>query len=660
MKTLVLISKGKNTCLALQKQLQHLLGEKVNIKSSYIDGSFDKKIKGDLVLFSGRHAYLHAHGFVEPGCPVILARRSINHHELDQLFDLPAGTNALLVNDLPTSTRETIDLLKALGIDHINYTPYSPGIKRFPPLKLAITPGESDLVPPCAERIIDIKTRTIDITTLVEVLDKLSLLDEKANLLSALYLQDIITLIKRSKQNTAISTKMKNQLQTILNTVHDGIIATDQQQHITVFNPVAEKLWALDAGQMIGRSFSSLPLATIAEPFDGKNTEKESFIKINHHHVVMNAAAILDNGRQKGIVYTFKDVSEIQRLEEELRRKLVSQLHIARYTLDQIQGISTPVKNAVALARKMAGANAPILIQGESGTGKELFAQGIHNASPRKKAPFIAFNFAALPENLLESELFGYEEGSFTGARKGGSAGLFEQAHKGTIFLDEVGDAPLSFQVKILRVLQEKQVRRIGSSRLIPVDVRVIAATNTGLKDLVQKNLFRRDLYYRLNVLPLKLPPLKHRQEDILLLAQDFYNTYCTHPGKLPAETYFRLLAPCLLAYDWPGNIRELQNIVEYLSHISPDQPPTPDLLPEELTAGNYTVNIQYDQNQSISDRILTEIARCNQQNRPVGRRSLAAGLALPESVVRKAIQELEQTGRISVRKGRKGLVQNK
>ena len=655
MKSLAIVSQGKNTCLELQKQLENLLGNRVSMKGYYVDGHMIDNISADIVVISGKHSYEKALPRINPKCPIILARRAINYHEVDQLFDLPANSDVLLVNDLLSSAHETISLLTALGINHLNYYPYAPGLRDYPHLKIAITPGEVDLIPTCVEKVINIKTRVIDITTLTEILQKLSIIDGKANQLSANYLRDIIELIKKSKYSTNISNKMKNQLQTIINNVHDGIIAVDNQKRISVFNPVAETLLGLKATEVIGSMIDRLADCNNLDFFNTLSSEKETFVRVNNHHVIVNVAKVQEQNTELGTVYTFKDVSEIQRLEEELRRKLVSQFHTARYTFDHIQGNSVAVKHTLALARKMAISNAPILILGESGTGKELLAQGIHNASPCKNGPFVAVNFAAITESLLESELFGYEEGSFTGARKGGAAGLFEQAHKGTIFLDEVGDAPLPFQVKLLRVLQEKQVRRVGGSRIIPIDVRVIAATNRDLKELIKKGAFRQDLYYRLSVLPLEIPPLKDRRSDILSLARGFYDTYFKQRKNIiPSSMYFSLIESQFLSYDWPGNIRELQNIIEYLVTISPDQPPSPNMLSKQLQS-DYT-NLKAPEQQDLYPLILETIAKFNESGTPVGRRSLAAVLALPESIIRKSLIYLQNEGFIQINKGKRGL----
>jgi len=473
-------------------------------------------------------------------------------------------------------------MLKALGIDHINYHPYSPEIKKYPRLELAVTPGELELVPDCVQKVIDIKTRNIDVTTLVEILKALDLLDEKANLLSAKYMKDIIDLIKKLKFMSDKNNQIKNQLQTIINTVHDGIIALDENENITVFNPIAEAIFSMPFCKAAGKNIEDIS-AGIDSVSLFKNIENEKFVKVNEKHVVISTSTIDEDGRAAGKVYTIKDVTEIQRLEEELRRKLRSHETYARYTFKDILGDSEAIQTARELAQKLARSESPILIQGESGTGKELFAQAIHNASSRKRGPFVPINFAALPESLLESELFGYEEGAFTGAKKGGMPGLFEQAHGGTIFLDEIGDAPLSFQIRLLRVLQEKQVRRIGSSKMIPIDIRVIAATNKDIKKLIENGDFRQDLYYRLNVLPLHIPPLRQRKQDIMPLAKTFYIEFFNGKYHIQADDYFKEVKEAFFAYDWPGNIRELHNVVEYLVNVSFDIMPKNDLLPEEL-----------------------------------------------------------------------------
>ncbi|WP_314302527.1 sigma 54-interacting transcriptional regulator [Brevibacillus parabrevis] len=233
-----------------------------------------------------------------------------------------------------------------------------------------------------------------------------------------------------------------------------------------------------------------------------------------------------------------------------------------------ISGNSAALLQAKTIARTVAGSESTILLQGESGTGKELFAKAIHQASPRRQQPLISINCAAIPEHLMESELFGYEDGTFTGARKGGKAGVFEAAGKGTLFLDEIGDLPMHLQGKLLRVLQEKEFQRLGSSgKTLPVEARIIAATHLDLQERVAQGQFRLDLYYRLHVIPIQLPALRERREDILLLAHEFLAAYTKTLGKT-IRGFSQEAQSVLFCHDWPGNVRELANTVEYAANL--------------------------------------------------------------------------------------------
>jgi transcriptional regulator with PAS, ATPase and Fis domain len=258
-------------------------------------------------------------------------------------------------------------------------------------------------------------------------------------------------------------------------------------------------------------------------------------------------------GERSGTFYNFRDITYLSRLERRIDERTRDSGFVARYCFDDMVTESSSMQACIALARRFAGADFPVLIHGESGTGKELLSHSLHSASARARGPFVAFNCAAMPESLIESELFGYEAGSFTGALKSGKPGLFEQADKGTIFLDEIGDMPVSLQSRLLRVLQERVVMRLGSKHLTAVDIRVIAATNQDLEERMAQGSFRPDLYYRLNVLPLPVPPLRERVRDIVLLLQSFLATVGKGNLHLEPET-----AALLERYSWPCNIREL------------------------------------------------------------------------------------------------------
>ncbi|MEW6723313.1 MAG: sigma 54-interacting transcriptional regulator [Bacillota bacterium] len=329
-----------------------------------------------------------------------------------------------------------------------------------------------------------------------------------------------------------------------------------------------------------------------------------------------------------------------------------------QYTFDDIVSKSDSMKKTIELAKKLALSDSTILIQGESGTGKELFAQSIHNASRRKNGPFVPVNFAALSANLLESELFGYEDGAFTGAKKGGKPGLFGEAHGGTIFLDEIGDAPLEFQASLLRVLQEKQIRRVGGIKMIPVDVRVITATNKDLKLEVEKGNFRHDLFFRINVLPLYLPPLRERKEDIILLLETYLRKFTNNKITSANEFFSTDTLEYLISYEWVGNVRELVNVVEYLVNINGSHPIGIKDLPPCITRG---FRNSYDSllAKFQDDNIMWMLQKIKEKNN-AGRRLLydiarQEGRELSEAKIRSLMKVMEQRGLIMIRKGIKG-----
>ncbi len=284
-------------------------------------------------------------------------------------------------------------------------------------------------------------------------------------------------------------------------------------------------------------------------------------IRKNNYAISLNPVFTIDN-RHCGGVVVIQKAAQLQKIEQNIRKKLHNRGHVAQHTFDDIICHSLSSRQLLETARSYAQYPSTVMILGESGTGKEMFAQGIHLASPRHEKPFVAINCTALPESLLESELFGYEEGAYTGAKKGGNPGLFEIAHGGTLFLDEIGEISMGVQARLLRVLEEKKIRRIGGKSLIPIDVRIICATNVDLEGAVKKKIFRADLFYRLNVLSLRLPPLRERKEDIASLANHFLGLMSktlSKPCPILSESALRFLR----SYSFPGNIRELKNIIE-------------------------------------------------------------------------------------------------
>ena len=354
-------------------------------------------------------------------------------------------------------------------------------------------------------------------------------------------------------------------LEAMFDSITAGIISIDQDGAVKTANTPAAEMFGFEADALLSMHVSDL--------FDGwsdvlaalrsgqRFMDEDVFVRAATNKLQFNLSAypVIDaDGILRAVILVFKDVRKVRKLANRIMGRR------AIYTFSKIIGKNAAFVRVMDFAKKMADSRSNILITGESGTGKELFAQAVHNHSDRREEAFVAINCAAIPRSLIESELFGYEEGSFTGARHGGQPGKFEVADGGTVFLDEIGEMPLDMQTRLLRVIEEGTVCRIGSSREIVVNVRIIAATNTELEAEVAKGNFRKDLFYRLNVLPMRLPPLRERKDDIPLLVDFFMDRITRKLNKRPVDVPPDRLRE-LVAYDWPGNIRELENYVELL-----------------------------------------------------------------------------------------------
>lgn len=354
----------------------------------------------------------------------------------------------------------------------------------------------------------------------------------------------------------------------------DGAVIVDEKGHIVVITKDYAELCGVDYKEAVGKHILEyFPKSRMLEVL---NTGKPIFAELweaGNEIVWVTRVPIVSDGRIIGAaaVSVFRYMDEAKRFARRLKnldseleyyKSQVRKLSGARYSFDAIVGTSAALSVAKANAQQMARNRAPVLIVGETGTGKELFAHAIHQASPRRDRPFIRVNCASIPENLSESELFGYAEGAFTGARKGGRAGKFELAHGGTIFLDEINELPANIQAKLLRVLQEGEIDRIGGTDVSLVDVRVISATSTQLSELVEQKLFRQDLFYRINAFLLMIPPLRERLEDIPLLCEHFIDN-CNYELGTAVAGIDRKVLQVFSRYDWPGNVRELRNVIQ-------------------------------------------------------------------------------------------------
>lgn len=388
-------------------------------------------------------------------------------------------------------------------------------------------------------------------------------------------------------------------LEAVINNAYEWIVVVDEHGKIIYMNKNYCEFLGKKQEEVIGKHVTEVIENTRMHIV--VRTGKEEIADLHYikgNYMIANRIPIVDDGKVIGAVGTviFRDTNEWKRMNTHIRH-LLSQLQTywqewkenngAKYTLNDIISCSKQIAALKEKVKRIADSDISVLIRGESGTGKELFAHSIHQLSSRSEKPFVKINCGAIPEHLLESELFGYEEGAFTGAKKGGKKGKFQLADGGTIFLDEIGDLPLHMQVKLLRVLQEKEIEPVGSVRTVSVDVRVIAATNRPLEKMIEEKRFREDLYYRINVVPFVIPPLRERPEDIDLLADHFMQKMAARSGKRVTKMS-KEVRQLLRQHVWPGNIRELENVIEAAVHFANEDTITIDALPEYFKTTTY------------------------------------------------------------------------
>jgi len=368
--------------------------------------------------------------------------------------------------------------------------------------------------------------------------------------------------------------KQQARIAALLETVNEAICMIDESDVVVVWNNCAERLYGIAAKDIINKPiegfFSNLMITKVMKE---RHTVHEQYhTPCPDTHVLINAMPIKMSGQVIGGVCAEREITEIVRLNKKLSqsheeveslRLEIDKMHAQTDSFSAIYGHSTAIREAIGIAKRVAKTNVPVLLRGESGTGKELFSKAIHEASGRE-GPFVAINCGAISASLFESELFGYQPGAFTGADRKGKIGLLEQANRGTLLLDEIGDMPREMQVKLLRTLQEKTLYRVGGNKPIAIDVRIIAATHRNLEEMIKQGEFREDLYYRLNVVAISLPSLRERLDDIPELVHKGIKHYDTLHNKKISKVDPALMAS-LLQYPWPGNIRELFNVLERL-----------------------------------------------------------------------------------------------
>lgn len=612
----------------------------------------------DLVLYTDPSILIKFMNNIKCNCPVLMMKRTISKFAVNEISTIPANSHCLVANINSFMANETLTTIYQLGFKNIQLTPFYKGVKWDPEnnhVDYIICHEDYKFMKNIKAKRIIIGNRIFDINTILDILailDVDSKLAEKIILKYSLRIPNMWKGVNYTLENKRI---LSSQWKILLNELSSAVMVVDEKDRITVINSNVFEMFDENM-----KDYENLILASLVEKYPSLNIlmsnddlENELFV-YNGKKLIITIKKVTFNDNYYGKIILIKSYTDVVDVQQKIHKKIIGKGYYSKHTFASIVGKDEIIKDRIEICKKISNVNASVLIYGESGTGKELFAGAIHNYSSRKNDPFVAVNCATLPENLLESELFGYEEGAFTGAKKGGKIGLFESAHNGTLFLDEIGEIPLNLQARLLRVLQEKEIMRVGGNSIIKVDTKIITATNKDLLKMVEDGKFRKDLFYRLNVFQVDLPPLRARSNDITLLIEN-YLSFKTDK-KILTNTFVRFCEN----YSWPGNIRELHNVLEYMNAVA-GEVFSIDYLPSYLKKREY-LDFEVTRNKLHSTElfILKIIRDFNDMKKNAGRRSICNHFCkkyfkISEVEVRQKIDFLLEKGFISVTKGPKG-----
>ena len=652
------------------QQVQELFGDRIAVCSySVRDGSVEhmpRKYDLYMVTTDAFDSLGDMHRYVPIDGEMMEIHVTLRWDVVHRLQALPAGKKVLFVNLSDKMCREAVTRLNQLGVNQLDFDLYHPGAPEpdMSQYDFVITPQETRYVPAGAREIIDIGQRVCDSSTMIEAALRLGFEELLETPEFEQYQRDVAANTYSFDRVFARGLRLESQFEILMEILDEGIVGVNERGEVFASNHKLEEITGIPGARALQRPAAEVyPFVPFARCLAERAPQPAQVVSANGVNMNVAVAPVLRGGACIGAFATVQRFSDAENRQNELRSQLLHKGYRAKYTFDDVVGQSPAIRRCITILKKMSLTQLPVLLIGETGTGKELFAHAVHNASPRADGPFVAINCAAMPENLLESELFGYEEGAFTGARKGGKPGLFEFAHKGTLFLDEVEGMSTALQCKLLRVLQEREIMRVGGNRIVSVDVRIVAATNENLDKMVEEGTFRRDLYYRLNTLPVLIPPLREREGDLLLLIDHF------RKGIGASFTLSPELERLLLTHQWRGNIRELRNVVEYFSYtgspvVGPEElPPTfhylPAGLPEAGGAGAQPPRLA-DCPQEDERFVLSRLYQADREGHSLGRDAIlaaakAAGLPCSQQGVRRILSALDQAGLARVSRGRGG-----
>lgn len=637
----------------------NLISYSLEVDLKYLN-NIDKLKEAEVIVITHPQLFANIKNIISPKAKIIYLEYAFLKNKVEALKELSPNTKALICFNYYAVSVRAAAVIYEMGFTNLDISIFNPENSYLNQnYDVAIVGENSAIVPESIGKILSLGRRKISIKTLLNIANTTNILNDSLENLIHQYSLDLATPNNFINNIFTDQNHSKIQLQAIMDYIDYSIITIDANFNILNYNENIKDIFQIN-NPILQKNIKDInelkPLIkyiksgemenTLVELNDNKNITL-TIRKIYNMAIMNNSYLIL-----------IRDVTEIMMLEGTLKKKVEKKGHVTKHNFSNIRGISISIKECIEKAKKISKIDGTILILGESGTGKELFAHSIHNESNRKNFPFISINCAALPPTLLESELFGYSDGTFTGARKGGKKGLFELANNGTLLLDEIGDMSLEVQAKMLRVLEEKEFMRLGSGEMISVNVRIIAVTNKDLQKLIKDGLFRLDLFYRLNTLMLQIPPLRERKEDIHFLLTEFLKSNGNF--QMPIDDN---VVDFLINHPWEGNVRELKSCVNYMKNIA-DNRITMKSLPDYMKEDAYYKNesplddfhIMSMEDKEIINSILKIIAYIGG-----GRRTLIKELRiqfpkLSEYKLRQLLDTLKKTGYIEIMPGPIGL----
>ncbi|OPL08182.1 MAG: hypothetical protein AVO33_01350 [delta proteobacterium ML8_F1] len=601
----------------------------------------------EVVLYTDPSILIEMMDYIRSPVPLVMMKRTITGEGVRILKGLKKGSSAYVYNLNSFMANETLATLYGFGIDGLSLYPLDPAAQVKDTVDYIITPGEHQGLEAYRDRVVDIGNRIFDPSTILDLIATLNIDRRFADRIVKRYAARVPAYWK-GLRNTLYDKKMlSGHLELVMNEFDRGVVLLDDKEEILLLNETASNILGLEKtvleGEALQRLVAGFPgLERLGE---ARNFEGE-IIEIGGQKVVVDLKEVRYDGVFFGKLILMKVYAELLKEQSRLHGQLTEKGYYAKYVFEDIVGEDDALQKTIEISRNVASSSSSVLILGETGTGKELFAGAIHNYSPRKNKPYIAINCATLPENLLESELFGYEGGAFTGAKKGGKLGVFERAQGGTLFLDEVGEIPLNLQARLLRALQEKEIMRVGGDAIIHVDVRIVAASNRDLNRMAEEGAFRRDLFYRLNVFSVKLPALREHKKDLPALIAHFLKEL--GEDREVDKSFVDFAGE----YSWPGNVRELRNTLEYMVRMDRGALHVRNL-PSHL-------KLEGGGKESPHEQILEIVRRRAARGLGTGRRSIMEEFSktyykISEGRIREYLEELAARGQIRIFKGRKG-----